>query len=64
MAQVFQIFYSIANGLSEFNNVSLGNNKTSFALVCTDIVLLVAIDADVRGVRDTGTNRSLTDSSR
>jgi len=54
----------MANGLGESHNVSLDDSKTSSALVCTDIVLQVAADIDVRNIRNTSTNRSLIDSSR
>jgi len=45
----------------KFYSFSLDSNKTSFVLVCINIVLLVVVDMDVRNVIDTNTNKSLMD---
>ena len=44
-----------------FYSFSLDSNKTSFVLVCINVVLLVVVDMDVRNIINTNANKSLID---
>jgi len=48
----------------KFYSFSLDSNKTSFVLVCINVVLLVVIDMNVRNVIGTNANKSLMNLSR